>query len=74
MGKEELKLHLESQVKHFSSEMLHLTAMFIYNWTEGPWTPPDLSKEERRKPEKHSKKEKRDPTHGLSKEKVKIEI
>lgn len=46
MEKEELRVNLKNEIKHYDKEMLHLASTFIYNWIEGPWTPQELSSEE----------------------------
>jgi|GEM_PF-2431448 TPP-dependent 2-oxoacid decarboxylase len=46
MDLEQLKIKLRSQIQTSESEQLQLISFFIYNWTEGTWTPDPLTKEQ----------------------------
>lgn len=42
----ELRSHLKEEINTAEEDLLGLISLFLYNWTEGPWTPPPLSKEQ----------------------------
>lgn len=46
METEKLRAQLKKEIQQLEGELLQLTSMFIYNWTEGSWTPPPLTKEQ----------------------------
>lgn len=52
MDTNELRAHIKKEIEHFDEDMLRLASMFIYNWTEGPWTPEPLTPEQIEKLEK----------------------
>lgn len=46
METEKLRDRLKKEILQLEGELLQYTSTFIYNWTEGSWTPPPLTDEQ----------------------------
>lgn len=56
---EKLRSVLKKEILQLDGELLKLTSMFIFNWTEGSWTPPPPTKEQIAEIKKRSEEVKR---------------
>lgn len=46
METEKLREIIKEEISQLEGDMLQLASMFIYNWTEGPWTPAPLTSDQ----------------------------
>lgn len=46
MKTSKLRAHLKNEIEQIEGELLGQASMFLYNWTEGSWTPPPLTDEQ----------------------------
>ncbi|SMO39997.1 addiction module protein [Gracilimonas mengyeensis] len=46
METEKLRERLKEEIQQLEGDLLQYISMFIYNWTEGSWTPPPLTDEQ----------------------------
>ncbi|MAO64947.1 MAG: hypothetical protein CL666_08090 [Balneola sp.] len=69
-----LKAHLKEKILKSEGELLSLISMFIYNWTEGPWTPPPLTKEQIKELQKRIEEVEKGEVETLSWEEMKAEF
>ncbi|MEX0719261.1 MAG: hypothetical protein WD059_01250 [Balneolaceae bacterium] len=52
MDKFKLQEEVADKIRIYEGELLQLASMFLYNWTEGPWTPNPLTPEQIKELEK----------------------
>lgn len=74
METSELKAHLREKITESSGELLSRISMFLYNWTEGPWTPPPLSEEQIQEIKRRSEELEKGEVQTVSWEDVKAEF
>lgn len=62
--------HLKETISKLEGENLQLASMFLFNWTEGPWTPAPLTPEQVAEIKKRADDLKSGKTKAISSEEV----